>query len=66
MKVEGMLKGHVKGIFDAGVRYVDTINIKTDIGELCILEVDIQSLVEKLQNRFVLCLPDILHLVASI
>ena len=28
MKVEGLLKGYVKGIFDAGVRRIDSITIK--------------------------------------
>ncbi|XP_067937806.1 pejvakin-like [Watersipora subatra] len=51
VKVEGMLQGHIKGIFDAGVRLVDSVAIKTELGELIIEEVDIQSLLNDLNDR---------------
>ena len=51
VKVEGLLKGYVKGIFDAGVRRIDSITIKTELGELCISEIDLQSLLTLMQNR---------------
>ena len=45
VKISGAVKGYVKGIFDAGIRRVDQIDIKTALGQLAITEVDIQSLV---------------------
>ena len=51
VKVDGALQGSLKGIFDGGVRRVDTINIKALFGELCISEIKMQELLDKLQSR---------------
>ncbi|XP_067936985.1 pejvakin-like [Watersipora subatra] len=51
VKVDALLKGYVKGIFDAGVSRLDSMKIKTELGELIIVEVDIQSLVDHINER---------------
>ena len=50
VKIEGLLKGYVRGIFDTGVKKVDSINIKTELGKLSILEVDLQSLLNDIND----------------
>ena len=50
MKVKQVVEGHLKGIFGAKVRHVDTVAIKAELGDLTITEVNLQSLLRKLQN----------------
>ena len=52
VKIEGVLKGNLKGIFDAGVRRVDTLTIKAELGELAISEVNMQSLLQYVNSRY--------------
>ena len=51
VKIEGVLKGYIKGIFDAGVKKIDAIKIKTELGQLSISEVDIKSLLSDINDR---------------
>ena len=53
IKVNGKLDTSFRSIFDAELDNVESINVKADLGELSISEVDSQSLMDALHGRFV-------------
>ena len=50
MKVKQVAEGHLKGIFGARIRHLDTVSIKAEMGDLTIAEVNLQSLLRRLQH----------------
>lgn len=46
VNIKGKLEGHFKSLFEAELDNVDSITIKADLGELHLVEVDQQSLLD--------------------
>ena len=52
LKVNGSLSGHFKEIFEAELSGVDSITLNAKLGDLHLIEVNEQSLLDQLKNRY--------------